>query len=113
MTSRLVLAAVQSNPVLGAIETNEALARERLDQARGQGADLAVFTELFLSGYPPDDLALKPAVQRDCKAAIARLATAARASGLRSEADFARLGMDESLRRLSAYERVLKDVLAG
>ena len=46
-------------------------------------------------------------------AAIARLATAARASGLRSEADFARLGMDNSLRRLSGYERVLKQVLAG
>jgi hypothetical protein len=46
-------------------------------------------------------------------AAIARMATAARASGLRSEADFARLGMDDSLRRLSGFERVLKDVLAG
>lgn len=50
---------------------------------------------------------------RRAHAAIARLATAARATGLRGEADFARLGMDESLRRLSAYERVLKDVLAG
>lgn len=46
-------------------------------------------------------------------AAIARLAVAARASGLRSEADFARLGMDASLRRLSSFERVMKDVLAG
>lgn len=46
-------------------------------------------------------------------AAIARLATAARATGLRSEADFARLGMDDSLRRLSAFEIVLKQVLAG
>ena len=46
-------------------------------------------------------------------AAIARLAIAARASGLRSEADFSRFGMDESLRRLSGYERVLKQVLAG
>ena len=46
-------------------------------------------------------------------AAIARLATAARASGLRSEADFSRFGMDESLRRLSAFEKVMKGVLAG
>ena len=46
-------------------------------------------------------------------AAIARLAIAARAGGLRSEADFARFGMDDSLRRLSGYERVLKQVLAG
>jgi hypothetical protein len=46
-------------------------------------------------------------------AAIARLATAARASGLRSEADFARFGMDASLRRLSAFEKVMKHVLTG
>ena len=46
-------------------------------------------------------------------AAIARLATAARATGLRSEADFARFGIDDGLRRLSGFERVLKDVLAG
>ncbi len=49
---------------------------------------------------------------RRAHAAIARLATAARASGLRSEADFARFGIDDSLRRLSAFERVLKQVLA-
>ena len=46
-------------------------------------------------------------------AAIARLATAARATGLRSEADFARAGMDDSLRRLSAFEQVMKGVLTG
>jgi len=46
-------------------------------------------------------------------AAIARLATAARTTGLRSDADFARLGMDDSLRRLSTFESVLKNVLAG
>ena len=46
-------------------------------------------------------------------AAIARLAVAARASGLRSEADFARFGIDDSLRRLSSFETVLKNVLAG
>ncbi|MFT3897406.1 MAG: hypothetical protein QM719_06885 [Thermomonas sp.] len=46
-------------------------------------------------------------------AAIARLAIAARATGLGNDADFARFGMDDSLRRLSAFERVSKDVLAG
>jgi hypothetical protein len=46
-------------------------------------------------------------------AAIARLAVAARATGLHSQADFARYGIDDGLRRLSGYERVLKDVLAG
>lgn len=47
------------------------------------------------------------------KAAIPRLVAAARASGLRSEADFARIGMDGSLRRLSGVLRTLKSVLAG
>jgi hypothetical protein len=46
-------------------------------------------------------------------AAIDRLAAAARATGLRSQADFARFGMDEGLRRLSTFEIVLKQVLAG
>ena len=50
---------------------------------------------------------------RRAHAAIARMATAARATGLRGEADFARQGMDDSLRRISDFERVLKTVLAG
>ncbi len=47
------------------------------------------------------------------KAAIPRLAAAARATGLASGADFARIGMDGSLRRLSGFLRTLKAVLAG
>ena len=74
MTDRLTLAAVQANPVMGAIDQNADRARELIAQAHGQGADLAVFTELYLIGYPPEDLALKPAAVRDCKAAIERLA---------------------------------------
>jgi len=74
MLNRLVIAAVQANPTVGAIARNEALARERLVQAHEAGADIALFSELFLVGYPPEDLALKPAVWRDGKAAIERLA---------------------------------------
>lgn len=47
------------------------------------------------------------------KTAIPRLATAARATGLREEADFARFGMDASLVRLSGFLRVLKQVLGN
>ena len=32
-------------------------------QARAAGADVVVFPELFLNGYPPEDLVLKPAFQ--------------------------------------------------
>lgn len=74
MSERLLIAAVQANPTVGAIEKNEALARDRLAEAKRLGADIALFTELFLNGYPPEDLALKPALWRDGKAAVERLA---------------------------------------
>jgi NAD+ synthase len=74
MLNRLVIASVQANPTVGAIARNESLARERLAQATAAGADIALFSELFLTGYPPDDLALKPAFWRDSKAAVERLA---------------------------------------
>jgi NAD+ synthase len=78
MSTRLVIAAVQANPTLGAIERNEALAREKLAEAKAAGADIALFGELFITGYPPEDLALKPALWRDGKAAIERLAAETR-----------------------------------
>jgi len=74
MLNRLVIAAVQANPTVGAIAANEDLARERLAEATAAGADIALFPELFLTGYPPEDLALKPALWRDCQAAVERLA---------------------------------------
>jgi NAD+ synthase len=74
MTDRLSIAAVQANPVMGAIERNAARAAELIATAHADGADLAVFPELYLIGYPPEDLALKPAAVRDCKWALERLA---------------------------------------
>jgi NAD+ synthase len=73
---RLVIAAVQANPKVGDVAGNEALARDRLAIAGARGADLALFSELFLIGYPPEDLALKPAAVRDCVQALQRLAPA-------------------------------------
>ena len=84
MTHRLVIAAVQANPTVGSIARNEALARERMAQARAAGADIALFSELFLNGYPPEDLALKPAFWAAGKAAVERLAA-------ETTADFAAL----------------------
>ncbi|HEY3694982.1 NAD+ synthase [Phenylobacterium sp.] len=74
MLQRLVIASVQANPTVGAVARNEALARERLAEATAAGADIALFPELFLTGYPPEDLALKPALWRDGQAAVERLA---------------------------------------
>jgi NAD+ synthase len=76
MSDRLVIAAVQANPTVGAIARNEALALDLLARATAAGADIALFSELFLVGYPPEDLALKPALWRDSKAAVERLALA-------------------------------------
>ena len=74
VTDQLRIASVQANPTVGDIEGNTRLARTLIDQATAAGADIAVFPELFLIGYPPEDLALKPAALRDCRAAVDRLA---------------------------------------
>jgi NAD+ synthase len=72
--TRLVIASVQANPTVGAIEANAALAKDLMARASAMGADVALFPELFLIGYPPEDLALKPAALRDCERALDRLA---------------------------------------
>jgi NAD+ synthase len=74
MSMRLVIASLQANPVLGDIQGNAALARHLIGEAAAKGANVALFPELFLIGYPPEDLALKPAAVRDCQAALIRLA---------------------------------------
>jgi len=75
MPDQLIIASIQANPTVGDIAGNEALARSLMAEATTKGADLAVFSELFLVGYPPEDLALKPAVVRACQEALTRLAT--------------------------------------
>ena len=74
MSSRLVIASVQANPTVGDVAGNMALARDLIGRAGEAGADIALFSELFLIGYPPEDLALKPAAVRACREALDRLA---------------------------------------
>ncbi len=72
MTDRLVIALAQLNPTLGAVPANMAKARSaRLDAA---GADLILFPELFICGYPPEDLVLRPSFVAQCRAAVEELA---------------------------------------
>jgi NAD+ synthase len=66
----LRIAIAQLNPAVGDIQGNIARAREARADAARQGADLLLLTELFLSGYPPEDLVLKPAFLAACLAAI-------------------------------------------
>jgi NAD+ synthase len=64
----------QLNPIVGDVTGNAAKARAARKQAGGDGAALVVFPELFISGYPPEDLVLKPAFQSACRSAIEELA---------------------------------------
>ncbi|MEM7728457.1 MAG: NAD+ synthase [Pseudomonadota bacterium] len=74
MTDRLRIASVQLNPVVGDIWGNEAKIAEGYARAKADGADIAVFPELMIIGYPPEDLVLRPTVQDDCRKACERLA---------------------------------------
>ncbi|MGL5447334.1 MAG: NAD+ synthase [Rhabdaerophilum sp.] len=71
---RNTLALAQLNPVMGDVVGNLARARTaRADAAKG-GAAIVMFSELFLTGYPPEDLVLKPAMQDACRRALDDLA---------------------------------------
>ncbi|MFG1347634.1 NAD+ synthase [Xanthobacter autotrophicus DSM 431] len=70
----LAIAVAQLNPTVGDVAGNLDLARRTRESAREAGADLVVFTELFIAGYPPEDLVLKPAFQKACREAIETLA---------------------------------------
>src|ERR1700692_4045763 len=64
----------QLNPTVGDVAGNAAKARAAREKARADGADLMVLPELFIAGYPPEDLVLKPAFQAACRAAVETLA---------------------------------------
>lgn len=72
MTDRLIIALAQLNPTLGAINAN--LARARKARAEVPDADLILFPELFICGYPPEDLVLRPSFVAACRAAVEELA---------------------------------------
>ena len=75
MIDELKIMLAQLNPTVGALSGNAGLAREAYDTAAKAGADLLVFPELFISGYPPEDLVLKPAFVAACMAQVRELAT--------------------------------------
>jgi NAD+ synthase len=70
----LAIAVAQLNSTVGDIAGNAAKVREARAIAAAQGADIVVFPELFIAGYPPEDLVLKPAFQAACRSAVEDLA---------------------------------------
>src|ERR1700744_3161670 len=73
-TNRLVIALAQIPAIVGDIAGNRDRLRAARKEAAAFGADILLAPELYLSGYPPEDLVLKPAFQEACRAACEELA---------------------------------------
>jgi len=74
-TVRVALA--QINPTVGDLSGNSDLVLDYINRARAAGADIVAFPELALTGYPPEDLLLKPHFVRDNLSALDRIVAAA------------------------------------
>ena len=72
---KLRLALAQINPTVGDLAGNAALIKQSVDQAVGAGAHIVIFPEMVLTGYPVEDLALRPSFQVASKSALAALAS--------------------------------------
>jgi NAD+ synthase (glutamine-hydrolysing) len=72
------LALVQMNSVVGDLDGNRTRILERLEQARAQGAELVLFPELVVTGYPPEDLLLRPGFIRAAERSLEAIAREAR-----------------------------------
>ena len=81
MTDSLKVALAQLNPKVGDISGNLAKVRAARAEAKKQGAQLVLTSELVLSGYPPEDLVLKPAFQKRCHEAVEALRADTRDGG--------------------------------
>jgi NAD+ synthase len=81
MTDTLTLALAQLNPTVGDLPGNLARIRSARRRAAELGADLVVYPELIVSGYPPEDLVLKRAFQRAVEAAVNELAAETSSGG--------------------------------
>ena len=72
------LALAQIDPTVGDLDGNRALILERLEAAKDAGADVVVFPELAVTGYPPEDLLLRPGFVRAAERSLEQIAQATR-----------------------------------
>ncbi|HLG18070.1 MAG TPA: NAD+ synthase [Blastocatellia bacterium] len=71
--STIRIALAQINPTVGDLAGNVDLALDYVRRARELEAEIVALPELALTGYPPEDLLLKPHFARDCRAALDRI----------------------------------------
>ncbi len=71
------LALAQLNLVVGDLDGNRARILASIEESRAAGADVVVFPELAITGYPPEDLLLRPGFLRAARASLEEVATAA------------------------------------
>jgi NAD+ synthase (glutamine-hydrolysing) len=110
-TKPLRIALAQLNPTVGDIDGNASLVADWIARARGAGADLVVFPELTLPGYPPEDLLLKPHFLAANQRALERLA--ADASGIVAMVGFAEpTGLEADARHDAPKPRPAHNALA-
>jgi NAD+ synthase len=74
LTDTVRIAVAQLDSIVGDIDGNIAKVRAARAEAAAADADLLVLSELFVAGYPPEDLVLKPAFQDACRRAVEALA---------------------------------------
>jgi NAD+ synthase (glutamine-hydrolysing) len=72
------LALAQINPTVGDLEGNRELILASIEEARSAGADLIVLPELAVTGYPPEDLLLRPGFVRAARESLDRIAAETR-----------------------------------
>jgi len=72
------LALAQINSVVGDLEGNRDRVLRRLEEAKEAGADLVLFPELVVTGYPPEDLLLRPSFVRAAEGTLGEIARATR-----------------------------------
>ncbi|WP_068115510.1 NAD+ synthase [Tropicimonas marinistellae] len=72
--TRFRLTLAQLNPTVGDLRGNAAKARDAWAQAKAAGADMVALPEMFLPGYQPQDLVMKPAFVGDCQHVMEELA---------------------------------------
>jgi NAD+ synthase (glutamine-hydrolysing) len=69
------LALAQINTTVGDLDGNRELILRRLEDARAAGAEIVVFPELAVTGYPPEDLLLRPGFVRAAERSLQSIAS--------------------------------------